>query len=66
MELKVGGWYVKGLKLSKINGVKKEYVQVADDINEAKEFKDEKEVNDFLNKCKLLNYNPKHFEVVGE
>ena len=63
MKLKHGGWYVKGLKLGKINGVKKERIQVADDINEAKEFKDENEINEFIKKCKLLNYDDKLFEV---
>ncbi len=64
MKLKHSGWYVKGLKLSNFNGLKKERIQVADDITEAKEFKDENEINEFIKKCKLLNYDIKSFEVV--
>lgn len=66
MKLKYSGWYVKGLKLCKFNGVKKERIQVTDDINEAKEFKDENEINEFIKKCKLLNYDIKSFEVIEE
>ena len=63
MKLKYGGWYVKGLKLSKINDVKKERIEVADNVNEAKEFNDEKEINEFIKKCKILNYDIKSCEV---
>lgn len=63
MKLKHGGWYVKGLKLGKINGVKKERIQVTDDVNEAKEFNNENEINEFIKKCKILNYDIKSFEV---
>ena len=66
MKLKTSGWDVKGLKLCNINDVKKERIQVTDDITEAKEFKDENEINEFIKKCKLLNYNVKDFEVLGE
>ena len=64
MKLKYGGWYVKGLKLCKINDVKKERIEVADDVNEAKEFNNENEINEFIKKCKILNYNIKSFEVL--
>ena len=64
MKLKYGGWYVKDLKLSKINGVKKERIEVADDVNEAKEFNNENEINEFIKKCKILNYDIKSFEVL--
>lgn len=63
MKLKTSGWYVKGLKLDKINGVKKERIQIADDITEAKEFNSENEIDEFIKKCKLLNYDIKSFEV---
>ena len=63
MKLKYGGWYVKGLKLSKINDVKKERIEAADDVNEAKEFNNENEINEFIKKCKILNYDIKSFEV---
>ena len=64
MKLKYGGWYVKDLKLSKINDVKKERIEVADDVNEAKEFNNENEINEFIKKCKILNYDIKSFEVL--
>ena len=63
MKLKYGGCYVKGLKLSKINDVKKERIEAADDVNEAKEFNNENEINEFIKKCKILNYDIKSFEV---
>ena len=63
MKLKYGGWYVKDLKLSKINDVKKERIEAADDVNEAKEFNNENEINEFIKKCKILNYDIKSFEV---
>ena len=63
MKLKYGGYYVKGLKLSKINDVKKERIEAADDVNEAKEFNNENEINEFIKKCKILNYDIKSFEV---
>ena len=63
MKLKYGGWYVKGLKLGKINDVKKERIEAADDVNEAKEFNNENEINEFIKKCKILNYDIKSFEV---
>lgn len=63
MKLKTSGWYVKGLELCKINGVKKERIKVTDDINEAKEFNSENEINEFIKKCKFLNYDIKSFEV---
>ena len=64
MKLKYGGWYVKDLKLSKINDVKKERIEAADDVNEAKEFNNENEINEFIKKCKILNYDIKSFEVL--
>lgn len=64
MKLKYGGWYVKDLKLSKINDVKKERIQATDDVNEAKEFNNENEINEFIKKCKILNYDIKSFEVL--
>ena len=64
MKLKYGGWYVKDLKLSKINDVKKERIESTDDVNEAKEFNNENEINEFIKKCKLLNYDIKSFEVL--
>ena len=64
MKLKYGGWYVKDLKLSKINGVKKERIQATDDVNETKEFNNENEINEFIKKCKILNYDIKSFEVL--
>ena len=63
MKLKYGGCYVKGLKLSKINDVKKERIEATDDVNEAKEFNNENEINEFIKKCKILNYDIKSFEV---
>lgn len=66
MKLKYSGWYVKDLRLCKYNDVKKERIQIADDISEAKEFKDEYEINEFIKKCKLLNYNVKEIEIVEE
>ena len=63
MKLKYSGWYVKGLKLSNFNGLKKERIQIADDITEAKEFNSENEIDEFIKKCKLLNYDIKSFEV---
>ena len=59
MTLKTSDWYVKGLKLGKIDGVKKERIQVTDDITKAKEFNSENEINEFIKKCKLLNYDIK-------
>lgn len=64
MKLKYSGWYVKGLKLSNFNGLKKERIQIADDITEAKEFNSENEIDEFIKKCKLLNYDIKSFEVI--
>lgn len=64
MKLKYGGWYVKDLKLSKINDVKKERIESTDDVNEAKEFNNENEINEFIKKCKILNYDIKSFEVL--
>ena len=46
--------------------LKKERIQIADDVIEAQEFKDENEVNEFIKKCKLLNYDIKSFEVIEE
>lgn len=64
MKLKYGGWYVKDLKLSKINDIKKERIEATDDVNEAKEFNNENEINEFIKKCKILNYDIKSFEVL--
>ena len=63
MKLKTSGWYVKGLQLGKIDGVKKERIQVTDDITKAKEFNSKNEIDEFIKKCKLLNYDIKSFEV---